>query len=843
INVIKMTNVLSASPTFTSTNLAVNPYSQAVPELQPDGTAITTNTDSRIMNAAMRNGLIVAAHTVSDTTGDLDQVQWYEIDTTGGTPVLAQQGDVGGGSGNYYAYPAIDVNAAGDIGMTFIGSSGSQFMSTYIAGRASTDAPGTMQAPVLVKAGQANSPDTREGDMSGISVDGDGSFWADNEYATNSTTTYFTWGTDVAHFSIAPANNGTFANADPVGALGPQTQIFSGDLQPITLDPNLVFPGGLLDPGHRDIPLGEENHASGTTPGGAKVVYYSFPTIYGYATWENPTNPPPLYNQITAAEEQTVNEIFQLYSYYTGINAYEVPSGGKPIFVGDLRALDPTIPPNSAAGLGGPGGVGINGNIAWNPQGYGSSFMSVTMHEIGHALGLPHDDDGPPGTIMNGGAESLVTPTGNAPPPIYPGLADITNLLFGNEPNSDQIDLYKFSLDTTGTLSAETEAQRTGSTLDSLLTLYEEYQQIGLPAAGGGAVMAGQTFTITDNAQSPAKTYTFQFDLVDPTTGKPIIPIDPVTGKLADGNFGVTFSATSRPQDLAVSIVTAVEFAEKAGLTATATIGTGNVQLAGPISVDTTQASEFSVTAVRSIIARNDNYFGKDSFIGTSLSPGIYYVAVTSTGNNQFDPDVAGSGWGGQTYGNYQLRLGFQPSATVPGQPPYVPLTAPGQSLFVPLASTPSKLAGYSFTVTDDSASAAGQPALNTIAPAGAGGALAPNTYYYVVTAVMPDGYETVASNEQKQSTSPGDETLALSWTGVAGAARYNVYRGTTSGSETLLATVPNTLATFTDDGTIAPPAQNAITPAASGNLAAGTTYYYVVTAVDANGDQTIADT
>src|SRR5260370_29113262 len=49
IDVIKMTNVLSTSATFTTTNLAVNAYSEVVFPLNPNGTVITNIIDSRIL--------------------------------------------------------------------------------------------------------------------------------------------------------------------------------------------------------------------------------------------------------------------------------------------------------------------------------------------------------------------------------------------------------------------------------------------------------------------------------------------------------------------------------------------------------------------------------------------------------------------------------------------------------------------------------------------------------------------------------------------------------------------------------------------------------------------------
>jgi hypothetical protein len=207
INVMEMTNILSSNPTFTTFNLAVNPYFLAVPPLQPDGSAIVGPgfIDSRIMNADENsNGLLVAAQAVSNASGDRDMAQWYEIDVSGATPVLKQEGDVTGGPGVFDAYPGIAINDNNDIGMSFIqsGTSSGQFMSVYVSGRLSGDPANTMETPVLVQAGVgvANLPTAREGDMSGINVDSDGTFWIANEFAN--TETPFNWGTAIANFQL-----------------------------------------------------------------------------------------------------------------------------------------------------------------------------------------------------------------------------------------------------------------------------------------------------------------------------------------------------------------------------------------------------------------------------------------------------------------------------------------------------------------------------------------------------------------------------------------------------------------------------------------------------------------
>jgi uncharacterized repeat protein (TIGR01451 family) len=213
INVVKMTNVLSNSATFTTTSLTVKSYQALNPPLQPDGTAITSNIDSRIQKVAENNNLLVAAHSVGVSSTE-DDAQWYIIDVSSGTPKLQQQGRVSGGNHTYVTYPAIDINTSNDVGMTYMfsGTGAGQFMSTYVTGRLHTDAAGTMQKHVLVQAGLQNYKDFgggRAGDLAGINVDSDGSFWAANEYANTEATA--NWGTVIAHFTLGSTKTADLA--------------------------------------------------------------------------------------------------------------------------------------------------------------------------------------------------------------------------------------------------------------------------------------------------------------------------------------------------------------------------------------------------------------------------------------------------------------------------------------------------------------------------------------------------------------------------------------------------------------------------------------------------------
>jgi beta-glucanase (GH16 family) len=105
-------------------------------------------------------------------------------------------------------------------------------------------------------------------------------------------------------------------------------------------------------------------------------------------------------------------------------------------------------------------------------------------------------------------------------------------------------------------------------------------------------------------------------------------------------------------------------------------------------------------------------------------------------------------------------------------------------------------------------------------------------TYYYKVTAVNAGG-ESAESNEASATpqapaipnppanltAKAGNQQVALSWAISLGAAAYNVYRGTSTGAETLYQSGLSGT-TFTDT-----------------NATDGTTYYYEVTAVNSSGE------
>ena len=77
----------------------------------------------------------------------------------------------------------------------------------------------------------------------------------------------------------------------------------------------------------------------------------------------------------------------------------------------------------------------------------------------------------------------------------------------------------------------------------------------------------------------------------------------------------------------------------------------------------TLDASGSTTVVGKELVARNDDYFSEDSKLTIDVTKGHYYIGVSSTGNNSYDPIVEGTGQGGKTQGEYELRLVFSKTA------------------------------------------------------------------------------------------------------------------------------------------------------------------------------------
>jgi uncharacterized repeat protein (TIGR01451 family) len=201
VNVVAETGYLSSSPSFTTTPITVNSYSNS-----PGVPGLTSQIDDRMLSADWVNNLMVASMNVG--VGGLNLARWYEFNTSG-TPTLVtgQQGNISPGSGISTSYPSVGIDPGGDIGMTFIQSSSTQPYSMYVTARQASDPSGTMQTPVEIVAGVQPVPSAlRGGDYSATEYDpvNTSQFWSANEYNFDNSGNNFHWGTQIANYWFGP---------------------------------------------------------------------------------------------------------------------------------------------------------------------------------------------------------------------------------------------------------------------------------------------------------------------------------------------------------------------------------------------------------------------------------------------------------------------------------------------------------------------------------------------------------------------------------------------------------------------------------------------------------------
>jgi VCBS repeat-containing protein len=375
---------------------------------------------------------------------------------------------------------------------------------------------------------------------------------------------------DLTFATLGSDIGSSFVGARNLNVLGTTSQIISSQID--VLPYGIEFPGAIDQAGHRDIPFEfhyYQNRDQDALDGEISVERYNFRNIYGYDPFGN-----PLQNAITEAQKQRTREIFALFSQYTGIQfiettGSEISDTDITIATGDLRALNVLM--SNGAGypyaLNGTYGssstptIGTEGRrtvILDNAEqwydGFGDdvagntlSWFEVAMGEIGNILGLGHTYD-LPGRTLQGDLTTGVTSTlGITGETVYPGDDDIVHGQWLYRPESNDIDMYRFTVSGSGLFTAETFAERLpdSSLLDTNLRLYRQN---------------------------------------------------------ADGT--------------------------------------------------------------RELISQNDDYFSNDSYIELLLQPGTYYVGISASGNNDYDPTIDDSGIGGRSQGNYDLRLNFRPNVS-----------------------------------------------------------------------------------------------------------------------------------------------------------------------------------
>lgn len=129
---------------------------------------------------------------------------------------------------------------------------------------------------------------------------------------------------------------------------------------------------------------------------------------------------------------------------------------------------------------------------------------------------------------------------------------------------------------------------------------------------------------------------------------------------------------------------------------------------------------------------------------------------------------------------------------------------AGGSSLSV-TGTVPAVVAGQQIYIADDPIAAPGAATFGSASASG-GFLIGGTTYYYVITALTALGETTVGAEASYAPSAGSTNQITLTWTPVAGAVGYKVYRGTSPGTEQLLATLnPQTTGSYVDNSNTAP--------------------------------------
>lgn len=329
-----------------------------------------------------------------------------------------------------------------------------------------------------------------------------------------------------------------------ISAIGNTSYLISAaiDPEPYGLD----WPGAIHEPGHRDIEAERHYITGADTTDGVTTVFYNFQDDYGFDPLGN-----QLKNLITENQKDRAREVFELFSVYAGLDFVETDNLGLTVVTGDPRAINPSLGD-------GPGGLlhawdrnrGLvimdaaeNWNDEFAPPGAKPSWIFESMAGIGRLLGLGYSGELPELTALG---DEVLAGNGTTPETDLPNDPDIIHLRHLFRPDSNDIDLYEFTVTDAGVFTAETIAERRANStnLDSTLRLF---------------------------------------------------------GEDDDGNMV--------------------------------------------------------------LVAQNDDYFSDDSFIEIELQPGTYYIGVSASGNDDYDPTIARTGINGTSQGEYDLRLNFRPDA------------------------------------------------------------------------------------------------------------------------------------------------------------------------------------
>lgn len=391
-----------------------------------------------------------------------------------------------------------------------------------------------------------------------------------------------------------------------------------------------------------------------------------------------------------------------------------VPTAGRLLFNNGSAAVVPD--PNYTSSL-----LVLDALRQWDVA-YGEDFFRTVFAGVGAMLGLGQASDLPASTVMalsnaflNGTIDQnlrqqVYNQVGNEflnreLEPIFPGNYDVLHGQYLHGAVGSDIDLYRFEVNVatgsnTGLLTAETFSQRLpdSSSLDTALKLFKETQaavetNFSLPVApvrieavapGKLGNQVGIEF-IRENrpyqppsgldptdpaeiARNAANVANFQVTIVQKGVNafEVVIPELPDLSLLDPAVRQAEIDLLAKtPKDILEAIANdsfSSSLVRVVDLVGDGFASMDNYEQFAPIlDLPELPFQNLVLTGGDIVpIAFNDDYFGTDSRIEVQLSDGVYYVGVTASGNDEYDPVIPGTGFGGRSEGSYQLFLKFQ---------------------------------------------------------------------------------------------------------------------------------------------------------------------------------------